>query len=190
MNQFDPYTAKIYTIVVLIFIIGFLLGYTVAYADTPQPTTVLEEPVTVTRTIPEPVHDDVPLRYNVPLSVELQQEVENLCAEYDFDARMIYGIMAVESNFTSGITSDNVHVGLMQINRNYTDDPIRAREDDVYNIRWGFKILDDWRTASKSDDPRDWLECYNKGWEHLNSIVPTYNYSEKVLDYAKKVEVL
>lgn len=184
IRQFDPYAIKIYTIVAFIFIVGFLLGYTVAYADTPQPTTVLEEPVVITRTIPESI------RYDVPLSVELQQEVENLCAEYDFDARMIYGIMAVESNFTSGITSDNVHVGLMQINRNYTDDPIRAREDDVYNIRWGFKILDDWRTATKSDDPRDWLECYNRGWEHLNSIVPTYNYSEKVLDYAKKVEVL
>lgn len=183
--KFDPYAIKIYTIVVLVFILGFLLGVTVtyrAYADAPQPTTVLEEPV-------EPIVVTRTIRYDVPLSVELQQEVENLCAEYDFDARMIYGIMAVESNFTSGITSDNVHVGLMQINRNYTDDPIRAREDDVYNIRWGFKILDDWRTASKSDDPRDWLECYNRGWEHLNSIVPTYNYSEKVLDYAKKVEV-
>lgn len=180
MNQFNSYTVKIYTIMATIFILGVLLGYAIAYTDTPQPTTVLEEPATVTRTV----------QYDVPLSVELQQEVENLCAEYDFDARMIYGIMAVESNFTSGITSDNVHVGLMQINRNYTDDPIRAREDDIYNIRWGFKILDDWRTASKSDDPRDWLECYNRGWEHLNSIVPTYNYSEKVLDYAKKVEVL
>lgn len=182
IHQFDPYAIKIYTITVMVFIVGFLLGAIVThrdYADALQPTTVLEEPVVITRTI----------RYDVPLSVELQQEVENLCAEYDFDARMIYGIMAVESNFTSGITSDNVHVGLMQINRNYTDDPIRAREDDVYNIRWGFKILDDWRTASKSDDPRDWLECYNRGWEHLNSIVPTYSYSEKVLDYAKKVEV-
>ena len=180
MNQFNSYAVKIYTIMATIFILGVLLGYAIAYVDLRQPTTVLEKPATVTWTA----------QYNVPLSVELQQEVENLCAEYDFDARMIYGIMAVESNFTSGITSDNVHVGLMQINRNYTDDPIRAREDDVYNIRWGFKILDDWRTASKSDDPRDWLECYNRGWEHLNSIVPTYNYSEKVLDYAKKIEVL
>lgn len=180
MNQFNSYAVKIYTIIATIFILGVLLGYAIAYVDLRQPTTVLEKPATVTRTV----------QYDVPLSVELQQEVENLCAEYDFDARMIYGIMAVESNFTSGITSDNVHVGLMQINRNYTDDPIRAREDDVYNIRWGFKILDDWRTASKSDDPRDWLECYNRGWEHLNSIVPTYNYSEKVLDYAKKIEVL
>lgn len=109
---------------VINFIVGGTLGLILALvgdasrseAMTQYPKWEYEtETVTVVELETELVAEPEPI-YDVPLSEELQGDIQDLCTEYDFDYALALAIIKTESSFDTDVIGDNGQAtGLCQI---------------------------------------------------------------------------
>ena len=143
--------------------------------------------------------------YNIPLAQELQDYTNQMCLIYGIDPEIVYGIMYVESRFQN-VTSDNIHMGLMQVNKNYFPDLVKLcgyfqdipeSERNIYhdraNILAGIVCLDLWRNEALAQGYTSLtmaLEAYNKGYAAFkDSSLFSQKYSRKVFEFIDTLEV-
>lgn len=134
--------------------------------DTAAPTVVLiletrPEPMTCTRTIPEPKEK---IYRDIPLSHTLQDAADKVCEEFGVEPDLLYAVMKVESGFQEDVRNGNC-IGLMQIhtiNLPYLEDKIGVTDlsDPMQNIRSGAYLLGTYR---KKYSVADSLMAYNLG---------------------------
>lgn len=136
--------------------------------------------------------------YSIPLSPEMQDFVKALCNKMDFNPATVYGIMYVESRFQN-VTTDNIHIGLMQVNKNYFPQWVSTsteywsltdREQHVENFKanviGGVYALNACRVECLKrgyTQERDWLEVYNKGMTYFSMDPNDCTYANKVFNY-------
>jgi soluble lytic murein transglycosylase-like protein len=109
-------------------------------------------------------------RYNVPLSDEVQEVVQQRCREIGLDEGMVYAIIKTESNFENVVKDDDY--GLMQINRINHPTLLKAVggldvQDDITNIRMGTHLL--------GEIKKYWEERGLEGEELNVAILSSYN---------------
>lgn len=153
----------------------------------------IEEPVkkpeikknqTSTGMVLSPPPPSSPPLYDVPLSSEEQQFVIELAAKYDFNPKMIFAMMSVESNYHKKVRSKTNDLGIMQVNEkyyqfyvNYDPEPYKlynAPKNNYYdfktNVITGINALRFWRDEIKKekflgDVNKKMLNCYNQGYK-------------------------
>lgn len=132
--------------------------------------------------------------YYIPLSKELKKHVKEVSAYYNFDEKLIYQIIWVESRYQ--VNADNgTSVGLMQINKTYASHYLTWSDDCPYqiskdsdimnpyvNIVLGCRVLSDWRRMTKvgNEQINDLLCYYNMGWSYDK--YGSNGYDKKVLE--------
>ena len=128
--------------------------------------------------------------YDIPLSIELQDFVIELCKDKPFTPELVYGIIFTESRFIpTAINQPTKCYGLMQVMQPYflhwnpdgTD--ILDPKD---NITAGVNALYAWSVICQEKgfvSIYDYLEAYNKGYTHFSMPAPTYDYAARVMSY-------
>jgi hypothetical protein len=92
-----------------------------------------EIPVKVENIPKEQKADDGFKHYDLPLSIDLQRLIWELCKKYDLDYELMFGIIQTESDFNpKAISYDNSSMGLMQVNVRNTFYPM-AKELGIQN---------------------------------------------------------
>ena len=125
--------------------------------------------------------------HDVPLDIQTQFFVQNLCEKYTLDASIIYGMMYVESRFSDSDTDGNV-IGIMQTDVRYMPAWLSG---ETYNsqleqdITAGIKALTEWRkvceTKGHKYDLYYLLGTYNQGYDYFQK--PNDDYAQQVIDY-------
>ena len=148
--------------------------------------------------------------YNVDLTIQQQQFIQNLCFEHNFSYEMVLGIIHSESNFKlDAVSYNNTSLGIMQVNKNYSDSFAKMvgldGEYDLFdfetNVRLGFANLiysrDYWINqgyTSEEDLTMLVLSSYNRGvggtikYGRINGTFET-NYAHHVLNYKFLLEM-
>lgn len=135
--------------------------------------------------------------YDIPLTVEEQNIVKEVCAHYDIPETIIYGIAYTESRFQSdAVNAAGNCIGLMQINKEYRRAWMNQSEfkhylttdltNPITNLIVGIEAFRNWRDSTNTAAIEDILEYYNKGWSHKPQ-TSEYNYANKVIDYSKQL---
>lgn len=133
--------------------------------------------------------------YDVPLDEELKCYIETMCRCYEIRPEIVYGIMAVESNFNAKAVGDNGNsLGLMQIqprwNKQRMEDlNVTDLLDAKQNAHTGIDILAELLEKYSETEA---LVVYNMGESGANKYVfskgkTATEYSESVLAYANNL---
>lgn len=134
--------------------------------------------------------------YDIPISEDDQDFIKEVCSEYNFDEKLIYQIMYVESRYNKNLISSTNDHGIMQLNANYINSFLNMNDKfnyvyssgfDVYNIKHNTLLavreLNSWRDVCNKKGYTSIvsvLECYNRGYNYFKNTSKT-NYSSKVL---------
>lgn len=196
MNRHTIVTIEAYSILFLIALGGFLLGFSISRVTAP-----IKE-VTVTKTVEVPTYEAEALPaaedvtyYDVPLSHSLQRFITEVCADEKVPVSLVMAMIEQESQFDPEIISPDGDCGLMQINsinHEWLEEQYRAADmlDPYQNVFCGIKMMGtfiqvygDYNTA---------LMAYNMGEygaakARENGIEST-SYSEQVLSLMEKYE--
>ena len=168
---------------ILILLVVVLTGI-ISYQAPPPEVAVETQTDVPIDILPTPVYN-----MSVPLTVEQQQFVQEVCRDTIYTPDLLYAVMSVESKFNVDAYSVTQDIGIMQINstyyRFYIDcNPKRyidynANTETYYsfktNVITGINALEYWQAIYSTTDYREILAHYNGG----NS--PNYNYADKVL---------
>lgn len=117
--------------------------------------------------------------YDVPLDLETQKEIIEICSEYELSYELVLGVISVESAFIPDIMGDGGDsYGLMQIQPKWWSETMRREGvtdllDPLQNIRCGCAILRE--LIDKFDTEYRALQAYNTGRPYTNN-----GYAEKV----------
>lgn len=152
--------------------------------------------------VEEVAEEDIPLIFDCPLSIELQQHLFAKCEEYDIDPAIILGIIQKESGFNIDAIGDNGRsFGLMQIQQRWHTDRmsklgISNLRDAESNITVGIDFVNELFTTAgaynaslrslERTDPKliAWvLMAYNGGPAHANR----YFKNDEITHYATDV---
>ena len=110
---------QIVSIVLSIFIVGGVTGYTIGVVSAKSTTVEVVEsnpPIETTEvTTTHPV-DSIGVYYDCPLSCDLQDYIRMLCEKNDIPMSLIIALIDVESSFRPNVVSETNDYGLMQIN--------------------------------------------------------------------------
>lgn len=129
--------------------------------------------------------------YDVPLTVEQQIYVQNVCESYDLPYEIVLGIMHTESNFNSNAVNGNCY-GIMQVHLINTKQYEREFEDlGILNlnsfyegVEAGCFIL----SKCKGETMEQKLIAYNEGQaaadEKIKKGISSTSYSRGVLEFA------
>lgn len=124
--------------------------------------------------------------YDIPLSDELQDYTMAVCETYGVDVELVFGIMAVESNYNIKAKGDGGNsLGLMQIQPRWNKARMKRLGvtdllDPHQNILCGVDILAE---LLEKYDTEKALVCYNMGESGAKGKTST-SYSRKVLEKA------
>jgi hypothetical protein len=134
----------------------------------------------------------------IGISVEDQIFIKEVCEYYEFDEKLIYQIMSVESGFDANAVSKTNDHGIMQINKVHSRPFIKDNSDgfgddfeknfDYYNIRHnvvvGIRMLNYTREMCQRyglTRTQDYIQAYNQGvWGYLKN--RNTGYSTRVLN--------
>lgn len=152
--------------------------------------------VPATTSVPMPEPTEAPktwVRYDVPLSDDLQQRIEEICKEYGVEANVVMAIIEVESGCDPTLVGDNGHSwGLMQIyNSEHIPRCVRLGAwnllDPVMNVRVGVDYLAELLNYGHG---MEWaLSFYNgHGGEPCDYALAVLHESERLLESAQTVE--
>lgn len=168
------YRLVVYTILALIFLLGFFVGRVTK--PTPQPkveseivapthefltmAAMLEEPTTVLEV------EETKFYFDCPLSEEIQDYIFTLCEEESIPASLVIAVIDKESRFHSDVVSGTGDYGLMQINQcnhGWLSETYGINNflDPQQNILGGVKILAS--LYHSYEDPNRILMSYNMG---------------------------
>lgn len=195
------YRIAVYTILALIFLLGFFVGRVTKH------TPVVEsEIITPTHAIytlaampDEPKVEEETFYFDCPLSEEIQDYIFALCEEEDIPASLVIAVIDKESRFKSDVVSGTGDYGLMQINEcnhGWLSETYGINNflDPQQNILGGVKILSS--LYHSYEDPNRILMSYNMGESGATTAWKngTYStsYSEDVVslweEYEKEVQ--
>ena len=159
---------------------------------------VEEEPAPMPTPTPEPTPEPVTYVertfYDVPLDLEFQFFVIDLCEEHHIDPVIVFSMMDTESNYTADIIGDNGNsFGLMQIQPRWHSARMeRLGVTDLLNpyqnVMVGVDLL-----SELSEYGRDisWmLMAYNGGVAHANEFLVEGRISYYAYEILKQAEVL
>lgn len=177
--MYTSYLRLIAFLLALIMLIVSIGGY----INKSTPKVEASEPVSVSvpaeSSEPETVVESVIPFYDVPLDIETQKEILEMCFEYDLTYELILGIISVESDFRSTVIGDGGEsFGLMQIQPKWWSETMNKHEitnllDPLQNIHCGCAILreliDRYGTEYRA------LQAYNTGRPDSNN-----GYADKV----------
>jgi hypothetical protein len=137
--------------------------------------------------------------YDIPLSVDFQCWITDLCRDSDFTPEIIYGIMYVESRFQNINSENNNYCGYMQIANEYFDYYIDIsqqayklfpEEVDINNpkanVIAALSALEKWKKVcdEKGYPNMDaYLETYNKGYTYFSMSKKSTTYANKVYEF-------
>lgn len=134
--------------------------------------------------------------YDVPLEEDLQRHIFHLCAEYEIEPRIVFGMIAVESSYDAGAISEDLKsVGLMQIQEKWHRGRMtRLKCLNLYSPYMNVTVGVDYLAELKVYNPdiKFMLTAYNGGIEYANSKAENgYNteYVQKVLKAASELKV-
>ena len=126
--------------------------------------------------------------YDVPLEVDLQLHIKELCEAYEVDMPLVLAIIGQESNYNAEAIGDNGEsVGLMQIQPKHHEarmERLRATDlsDSHQNVTVGIDILTE---LIKKENGWEWaLTAYNAGSgkaDYYKSLGEKSEYAESVL---------
>ena len=139
-----------------------IITESVEAAETDQTiVTPVEEQTEQTESV-EPIF--TPL--DVPLDVDIQEYIYELCDEYNMDFTFVMALIGVESSYQAEAVSSTSDYGLMQINRcnhEWLTETLGVTNylDPYQNIQSGMYILKG--LFEKYDDPEMVLMAYNMG---------------------------
>lgn len=125
----------------------------------------------------EPVDDNWYME-DVPLSIELQEALREVCEENGVPIHIVLGLIEVESDFQVDAVSDEGCYGLMQLNNKYFPEDLTPAE----NIRAGVSHLGRLLKQYNGDVPAA-LRAYNLGWDDGDRM-----YAQAVMDASRKWE--
>lgn len=137
--------------------------------------------------LPEPI--EVKQLYDVPLELELQEHINQLCDDYDVDMPLVLAIIGQESNYRPDAVGDNGNsLGLMQIQPRWHQtrmDELGVTDllDPYQNVTVGIDLLAD---LMNEGGTRWAIMAYNAG-------VETADYHTAIgtiTEYAAEVERL
>ena len=117
--------------------------------------------------------------YDVPLDIDTQRAIIEICAEYDFEYELILGVISVESDFRPKIIGDDgKSFGLMQIQPKWWSKTMEREGvtnllDPLQNVRCGCAILKDLKEKYRTEYRA--LQAYNTGRPNTNN-----GYAERV----------
>lgn len=141
----------------------------------------------------EPIIETTPeddyIFYDVPLDLDTQKEIINICSEYDISYELILGMISVESTFRPGVLGDGGNsFGLMQIQPRWwsetmTREGVTDLLDPLQNVRCGCAIMRE--LIDKYDTEYRALQAYNTGRPDSNN-----GYADKVFNYVDNLIIL
>lgn len=187
---------QIVSIVLSIFIVGGVAGYTIGVVSAKSTTVEVVEsnpPIETTEvTTTHPV-DSIGIYYDCPLSCDLQDYIRMLCEKNDIPMSLIIALIDVESSFRPNVVSETNDYGLMQINIGnhkwlYENYGITNIFDPYQNIFSGITLLSEKYDGVQSLNKS--LMVYNLGISKAKQLwaqgVYETSYTKKVLS---KMEV-
>ena len=196
INRHAIVTIEAYSILFLIALGGFLLGFSICGMTAPV------KEVTVTKTVEVPSYEAEVLPtaedvtyYDVPLSHSLQRFITEVCADENVPVSLVMAMIEQESQFDPEIVSPDGDYGLMQINsinHDWLEEQYRTADmlDPYQNVFCGIKMMGtfiqvygDYNTA---------LMAYNMGeygaTKARENGIESTSYSEQVLSLMEKYE--
>lgn len=139
--------------------------------------------------------------YDVPLTIDEQNIVYEICLYYNIDVKLVYQIIRQESNWNEKAVSKTNDHGLMQLNGRYYNS-YKDRNDGfnyllkdfniynkIHNILLGVRQLAEWKKVCNSKgyyEVNSMLECYNRGYGYFDNTSNT-RYSNSVLSREVKI---
>ena len=187
---------QIVSLVLAIFIVGGVAGYTIGVVSAKSTTVEVVEsnpPIETTEvTTTHPV-DSIGIYYDCPLSCDLQDYIRMLCEKNDIPMSLIIALIDVESSFRPNVVSETNDYGLMQINIGnhkwlYENYGITDIFDPYQNIFSGITLLSEKYDGVQSLNKS--LMVYNLGISKAKQLwaqgVYETSYTKKVLS---KMEV-
>jgi soluble lytic murein transglycosylase-like protein len=127
-------------------------------------------------------------KWNVPLSLDFQRYIHELCMQYNVDEKMAYAIMKTESNFNALTVSSEGDYGLFQINR--INFPMLQQEigfenpiDPYQNAKAGIYMLS--KLQKEFHNQNEVLIAYNQG---VNGARRLISRGVELTDYTIKVK--
>lgn len=183
-------------------LLAALLINNIALAETPKITPETEEIQQIEQVVEveeykREIKEMNPCKvYDVPLDADTKLYIETMCRCYEVPVEIIYGIMAVESNFDTAAVGDHGNsIGLMQIqprwNRQRMSElNVTDLHDATQNAHCGIDIVAE--LMKKYDAIEDVLICFNYGetgaMKHcFNKGIHSNSYTEAVLAYAENL---
>lgn len=143
----------------------------------------------------EPVNSEVNYYYDVPLDIELQRHIDNLCQSEGIDTALVLAVIEQESNYNCHAVGDGERSkGLMQIQQQWHEGRMQRLGvedlmDPYQNIEVGVDILSDLLEKEKGTE---WaLMAYNGGEALANknsSMGITNEYAQSVMNFKHEIE--
>lgn len=134
--------------------------------------------------------------YDVPLTDELQQYIQDVCKEYDFDRYdIIVALIQKESSFNETVVSDTADYGYMQINKcnhEWLSDELGIDDylDGEQNITAGVYLLSG--LYNKYEDIGLTLMAYNCGEKGAKDLwqqgIYSTGYSRSIIEAAASLD--
>lgn len=134
--------------------------------------------------------------YDVPLTDELQQYIQDVCKEYDFDRYdIIVALIQKESSFNETVISDTADYGYMQINKcnhEWLSDELGIDDylDGKQNITAGVYLLSG--LYDKYEDIGLMLMAYNCGEKGAKDLwqqgIYSTSYSRSIIETAASLD--
>ncbi len=128
--------------------------------------------------------------YDVPMPQEHQEIVRKLCAMFDLDERLVYGVIFAESNFDNAAVNEETGCfGYMQLNPDfYIPEWFIPPSRNLYA---GIKELA--RLNDIYQDTNMVLLCYNNGESGAHRLIAqgitSTDYTRKVIAFAESIKV-
>lgn len=182
---------KRFIIIMVVLLIGLIIGnlMSMSFSEKEAEPVSISEPVTssdvmtTTESVPEYTF------YDVPLDVETQKAIKDICTEYDLEYELILGIISAESDFRTKIVGDGGNsFGLMQIQPKWWSE-IMEREgvtnllDPLQNVRCGCAIINELKDKYGTEYRA--LQAYNTGRPNTNN-----GYADKVYRRIGELKIL
>lgn len=209
ISKYKIVKAQAYTVLLLIFLFGSLIGGIIGRVTTPKKV----ETVTVTETVEVPSYeaDKLPeienmTYFDVPLSHSLQNYIYEICADEDVPVTLVMAMIDHESKFNPEMVSDTDDYGLMQINEINHDqlaEEYRCADmlNPYQNIFCGVKVLSSYLKKYDNEYAKA-LMAYNMGdygakkaWsngisstDYTVSVLGLWEYYEEVKDNAASAD--
>lgn len=184
-----------YTILLLIWLFGFVIGRFTAPKEVITESVVETIDVSVHVVNRPPEESDVFL-YDIPLSENLQRYIYEICSDEQIPVSLVLAMIEWESSFNPETVSSTGDSGLMQINEvNYEILEEEYRCDDMFNpyqnVFCGVKIIDKYIEKYEGDYGKA-LMAYNMGDYGANKAwqngVTSTKYSTNILELMQKYE--